>query len=338
MVGGDVLLADARAPRARATVPTSQPAQRLRPDRGRHHRDRAPRSSRRDARGRRPDRPADRQHRASTSSTGGCSRCRSACPASCTSAATRWPAATSAGRPLTAERFVPDPFGPAGRAPVPHRRPWRAGAPTAPSSSSAASTTRSRCAASASSRARSRRRWPRHPGVREARWWRADDGARRPAAGRLRGRPTATDAGELRAFLRAAAARLHGAGGLRALDALPLTAERQGGPPRPARPGAARAAGPRAWSRRATPAEEVLAGVWAEVLGLDAGRRARQLLRARRRLDPRASRSSRGPASRASSSRRASSSSTRPSPSWPPSPAPPRRSRPSRARQRARCR
>ena len=41
------------------------------------------------------------------------------------------PAATWTGPALTAERFVADPFGRAGRADVPHRRPGRAGAPTA---------------------------------------------------------------------------------------------------------------------------------------------------------------------------------------------------------------
>ena len=46
-----------------------------------------------------------------TCSTRGCARCRSACPASSASAGPAWPAATC-GRPeLTAERFVPDPFG-----------------------------------------------------------------------------------------------------------------------------------------------------------------------------------------------------------------------------------
>ena len=53
-----------------------------------------------------------------------CGRCRSACRASCTSAAWAWRAATWAAPELTAERFVPDPFGDdARRAAVPHRRP-----------------------------------------------------------------------------------------------------------------------------------------------------------------------------------------------------------------------
>ncbi len=58
-------------------------------------------------------------------------------------------------------------------------------------------------------------------------------------------------------------------------------------------------------------------GVWAEVLGLRAGRRPRQLLRARRRLHPRRSRWSRAPPAGAAGSPRARSSSTRPSPPSP---------------------
>ena len=69
---------------------------------------------------------------------------------------------------LTAERFVPDPFGatPAHGCTAPAIA--RATCPTATSSSSAASTTRSSSAASASSSARSRRRWRGSPQVREA--------------------------------------------------------------------------------------------------------------------------------------------------------------------------
>ena len=52
-----------------------------------------------------------------------CGRCRRAWRGSCASAARGWRAATC-GRPeLTAERFVPDPFGGARRAAVPHGRP-----------------------------------------------------------------------------------------------------------------------------------------------------------------------------------------------------------------------
>ena len=57
---------------------------------------------------------------------------------------------------LTAERFVPDPFSGTGRAALPQRRPRAAARRTASSSTSAASTIRSRSAASASSWARSK--------------------------------------------------------------------------------------------------------------------------------------------------------------------------------------
>ena len=73
------------------------------------------------------DRPPDRRTPARTCSTTRCGRCRPGCPASCTSAGAGWPAATSDRPELTAERFVADPFGAAGRADVPHRRPGAAG-------------------------------------------------------------------------------------------------------------------------------------------------------------------------------------------------------------------
>ena len=69
---------------------------------------------------------------------------------------------------LTAERFVPDPFGGSRSAALPHGRPGPLPARRRRSSSWAASTTRSRSAASASSWARSKRRSRAPAGVHEA--------------------------------------------------------------------------------------------------------------------------------------------------------------------------
>ncbi len=240
----------------------------------------------------RADRPADRQHAPSTCSTASCGRCRSASPASCTSGGAGL-ARGYLGRPdLTAERFVPDPVRPAaGRAALPHRRPGALAAPTARSSSWAASTTRSRSAASASSWARSRRRSGRHPAVREARgrWSREDQpGDKRLVAYVRRATPGATAAvGELRELPRRSGCRSYMVPAAFVVPRRPAAhAQRQGRPPRPA--GARTASGPTSADFVAprNAAEQALAAIWSERAGPRAGRRPRQLLRARRRLDP----------------------------------------------------
>ena len=118
-----------------------------------------------------------------------------------------WPAATSNRPELTAERFVPDPFASEPASPaLPDRRPGALPRRRQPSSSSAASTTRSRCAASASSSARSRAGLGAHPAVRAVRgawcartapvtsgWWpivggASEHAARRPSCAGARSR------------------------------------------------------------------------------------------------------------------------------------------------------
>ena len=211
-------------------------------------------------------------------------RCPVGVPASCTSAATGV-ARGYLGRP-GADR------GAVRRRPVRRgrRRMYRTGdlrapaAPTACSSSSAASTTRSRSAASGSSRARSRRcsrrtracatrRGRRARTARRAPRWsptscRRAASTAEPAAPRSPA-PAARATWCRRPFVRARRAAAH--------------AERQ------ARP--AGAAGARTRRRRRRPpaaapptSRRPLAGVWAELLGLDAGRRRRRLLRPRRPL------------------------------------------------------
>ena len=200
----------------------------------------------------------------------GSSRCRSASPASLYVGGDGL-ARGYLGRPdLTAERFVPDPFGGA----EPGARLYRTGdlgalaARRRRSSSSGALDTRSRCAASASSRARSRRRWRAHPGVREAAVVAREDGRGasgwwptwcRPAARRRRRRSCA-------AFLRRAPARTTWCPRLRArCRALPLTAngkvDRRALPaaPEPERPD-----GPRARARRAPRSRSCWPAIWAE--------------------------------------------------------------------------
>ena len=195
-----------------------------------------------------------------------------------------WPAATSAGPALTARAVRGRPVRPAGRADVPHRRPGplerrRAagylgrtddqvkirGFRIEPGEIEAV-------LAGAPSVAAGRRGRPRGP-------------ARRPAAGRLRraGRRRAVDAGGLRAAAVAGACPTTWCpSAVVVLDALPLTAN--GKLDRAALPAPdvdRRSTGP---GPRATPREEILCGLFAEVLGLPAGRRRRRLLRPRRAL------------------------------------------------------
>ena len=158
---------------------------------------------------------------------------------------------------------------------------------TATSSSSAATTTRSRSAASASSSARSRRGCSAHAGGRARRWcWRARTAPGEQAAGRLscaaRGAREPVAARAARAS-GASAAGVHGAGGVRAARGAAADAQRQARPQ-----GAAGAGGRCLCARRLRGAAWASRGDAGRDLGGAARRRARrparQLLRARRPL------------------------------------------------------
>ena len=209
---------------------------------------------------------------------------RSGCPASCTSAASGWPAATRTGPALTAERFVPDPFGPAGARlyRTGDLARWRADG-TLEFLGRIDHQVKLRGLRIELGEIEAALR--EQPGVRDA----AVDGPRGPprrqAAGRLPGgrRPSP-------------AALRDGAEGdacpttwcrprSSPLDALPLTPNGKLD-----RAGAARA-GRHAVTRRrptassrATDTERLLAAIWAEVLGVPTGRRRRRLLRPGRPL------------------------------------------------------
>ena len=86
-------------------------------------------------------------------------------------------------------------------------------------------------------------------------------------------------------FLERAAARVHGALGVRGAGGAAADAQRQGGPQGAAGAGArGRQRGARPTSRRARPRRSVLAGIWAQVLRLERVGVARRLLRAGRAL------------------------------------------------------
>ena len=187
---------------------------------------------------------------------------------------------------LTAERFVPDPFSSGGgRADVSDREIWRATCRTGTSSSSAATTTRSRSEAIGSSWGRSRRELREHAAVRDAVVLAREDTRRGQAAGGLRDDAQARRAADLVATLRQHVAEqlpeyMVPAAFVR-LEALPLTPN--GKLDRKALPAPdGDAVVQRAYEAPQGGVEETLAALWAELLGVERVGRQRQLLRARR--------------------------------------------------------
>ena len=111
------------------------------------------------------------------------------------------------------------------------------------------------------------------PGVREARWWCAtdEDGRRRRLVAYLAVEPgISLGAAELRAHLAARLPDYMVPSAFVILDGLPLTAQRQGRPPRAAGAGGRAPRGLGAAAPPRGPLEETLAALFCEVLGLDA--------------------------------------------------------------------
>ena len=198
---------------------------------------------------------------------GGLEPCRLGLRGSFTSRARVWRGAMLGRAGLTAERFVADPFGPAGS------RMYRTG-----------DLARWRAdgvleflgRADEQVKLRGFRIEPgeieaallRHPGVAQAAVIAREDqpGDKRLVAYVVAAPDRALDAAALRAHLGAAAAGLHGAGGVCGAGAAAADAERQARPralPAPEPDGAAVRRAPR------TPQEEMLCGLFAEVLGLE---------------------------------------------------------------------
>ena len=230
------------------------------------------------------DRPADREHAGLRAGRGAASRCRSACRASCTSAASGV-ARGYLDRPgLTAERFVPDPFGgepgarlyrtgdlarwradgdagvpgPARRAGEGARLPHRAGRDRG-----------ARCGGARASRDGVVVAREDAPGEKRLVAYVVGDGGRRERAARA---PAPRCCRSTWCRRRSCV-----------LDALPLTPNGKLDRKALPAPEATRRADA-ATRRRARRVEEALAEIWAEVLRRGAGGRGRQLLRAGRAL------------------------------------------------------
>ena len=196
--------------------------------------------------------------------------------ASCASAAPAWRAATWAGRTLTAERFVPDPFGaePGGAA-VPHRRPGAAAGRTATLEFLGRIDHQVKIRGFRIELGEIEAALPAPPGGAARRWCvaRGRTRRRRPAPGRLRGAATGRRSSRpsCASCLRERLPELHGAGRLRAARRRcrsPPTARSTAGRCRRPSRGAARSG--RCVAPR-TPAEELLAGIWARGAAASSG-------------------------------------------------------------------